>query len=102
MLILQRAGKRPSHRANKSLGLLASDPRAGSTWVETSKTLLQNDKLVALHTALAATTDLFFLSFLAAAIATAIVTQTLLEKRNIRVEAMGSSMQGKRRAPCLL
>ena len=33
--------------------------RAGSSWVETSTTLPQNDKLVALHTALAATTELF-------------------------------------------
>lgn len=62
-LILQPSGQASSQAtepANLWACLLVTARRAGSAWLETSKTLLQNDKLVALQTAVAATTELLF------------------------------------------
>lgn len=54
-----QARSQATEPANLWVTLLVTAP-AGSTWAETSKTLLQNDKFVALQMALAATTELFF------------------------------------------
>lgn len=71
---------------------------AGSTWVETSKTLLQNDKFVALQTVLAATTELFFF-FGQQLLPHQENLQKLLENKNTPEEdAARSSVQGDRRA----